>query len=131
MGVKRNPLPGRSWRILAHYRDSLFGESVDIHSREYDRSHRRHLRALVKDHPALGPTYAELRERTQVLPELCEFDELVIDDWLHLEQMDTRSYWMSLGDAWIWISIPAKGDPIVTIRRGEYGPVKGETEVPA
>ena len=127
--MKRNPLPGRSWRILAHYRTAT--PPIDIRSQELDRTMRRQTAALVKEHPTLGPVYAEQATRVQVLTETCTFDELVLDDWLHLEQMNDRSYWMRLGDAYVWIQIPAKGDPIVDIRRGEYGPVSGETEVPA
>jgi hypothetical protein len=56
-------------------------------------------------------------------------DEVVIDDWFHLEQMNDRAYWMQIGDAWVWVEIPEKGAPIVTIRRGEYGTTTGETEV--
>ena len=124
MGVKRNPLPGRSWRILAHYKDS----SEDIHSREYELKERRNRRAMIEQYPSLKDYESSAR---RVLDKTCEFDELVLDDWLHLEQMNERAYWMRLGDAYVWIQLPAKGDPIVSIRRGEYGPVSGETEVPA
>ena len=37
------------------------------------------------------------------------FDELVIDDWLHIEQMDTRAWWMNLGGYHIWIRVPKHG----------------------
>lgn len=41
------------------------------------------------------------------------FDELVIDDWFHLEQMNTRHYWLGLGKGadmlHVRIQIPAKG----------------------
>lgn len=54
------------------------------------------------------------------------FDELVIDDWFHLEQMDFRDWWARIGDAWLWIHVPPKGPPVVTVRRGEYGPTTEE-----
>lgn len=57
------------------------------------------------------------------------FDELAIDDWFHLEQLDDRCYWMQIGDARITVHIPAKGPPQVNIQRGEYGDVCGRTEV--
>ena len=49
-------------------------------------------------------------------------DEVVIDDWLHLEQMDTRSWWMQLGTKRIWIKLPTnpKREPEITIE--EDGP---------
>lgn len=56
------------------------------------------------------------------------FDELVVDNWLHIEQMNDRDWWMRVGDAWIWIHVPSRGDARVTIRRGEYGQMSGETE---
>ena len=65
-------------------------------------------------------------------PEICNqgcLDELVIDDWLHIEQMDTRVWWMQIGDARIHVRVSVRGAPIVTIERGEYGPVNGETRL--
>lgn len=41
-------------------------------------------------------------------------DELVIDDWLHLEQMAPRRWWVQIGDMHINVHIPAKGKPVVT-----------------
>jgi hypothetical protein len=64
-------------------------------------------------------------------PQPCVFDELVIDDWLHLEQMDKRTWWMSVGDARIWIHVHKDGRREVTITRGEYGEICGTTEVPS
>jgi hypothetical protein len=43
------------------------------------------------------------------------FDELVIDDWFHLEQMSERHWWMNVGDWHIDVSIPAKGEPRVSM----------------
>ena len=51
------------------------------------------------------------------------FDELVLENILHLEQMDNRVWWMQLGDASVWIRIPAKGAPQISIEFDEYGPV--------
>lgn len=45
-----------------------------------------------------------------------EFDELVVGDWLHIEQMDDRRYWMRVGDYRIDVFIPAKGKPNVCVR---------------
>jgi len=48
------------------------------------------------------------------------FDELVIDEWLHLEQMDDRKWWMRLGDARLDIEVQADGTAKVSIERGVY-----------
>ena len=38
------------------------------------------------------------------------FDELVVDDWLHVEQMDTREWWAKIGPHTFGISISRTGD---------------------
>ncbi len=48
------------------------------------------------------------------------FDELVLDDWLHLEQMTDRAWWMRVGDARIDVVIGANGDAQVSIERNVY-----------
>lgn len=35
-----------------------------------------------------------------------EFDELVVDDWLHVERMDTRDWWINLCGIRIWVTLP-------------------------
>lgn len=48
-----------------------------------------------------------------------QFDELVLEDILHLEQMDNRFWWMRLGDAAVWIRVPTKGKPTISIHFGD------------
>jgi hypothetical protein len=48
------------------------------------------------------------------------FDELVIDNWLHLEQMTDTSYWMRVGDARISIVRASDGNVVVTVERDIY-----------
>ena len=55
-------------------------------------------------------------------------DEVVVDDWLHLEQMDTRQWCLRLGDARIWIDIDWEGRAQVNIERGCFDDVRGETK---
>jgi hypothetical protein len=31
------------------------------------------------------------------------FDELVVDDWLHIEKMDRERWWMRVGDVVVWV----------------------------
>lgn len=57
-----------------------------------------------------------------------DFDELVLDDWLHIERMDDRAWWMQIGDAYVSVVIDRHGRAHVGIRRGEYGDTYGWTE---
>ena len=55
-------------------------------------------------------------------------DEIVVDDWLHLEQMNESQWWMRVGDARLWISIEGDGKARVNIERGCYDDIRGETK---
>jgi hypothetical protein len=55
------------------------------------------------------------------------FDELVVDHWLHLEQMDDRRWWLRVGDAWMMVNIDATGRVTLDVERGSYAEVRGET----
>ncbi len=44
-------------------------------------------------------------ERAVTIENAGEFDEVVLGDWLHVEQMSTTHYWMRLGDADINVTI--------------------------
>jgi hypothetical protein len=59
------------------------------------------------------------------------FDELVADDWLHIEQMEETMWWMRLGDARITVTVVAGARAIVDIERGVYDAVNGQTTVSA
>jgi len=48
------------------------------------------------------------------------FDELVVDDWLHLEQMDDNTWWMRVGDARVDIKVLPDGRAEVSIERNVY-----------
>ena len=48
------------------------------------------------------------------------FDELVIDRWFHLEQMDDRAWWMRVGDARIVVEIRSDCSADVTVERDAY-----------
>lgn len=47
------------------------------------------------------------------------FDEIVVDDWLHVEQMNDRLWWMQLGGACFAVSIARSGAVTVTLTEGE------------
>lgn len=55
------------------------------------------------------------------------FDELVVDDWLHIEQMDECCWWMRIGDADLTVHIEDDGRPRVNIQRGVHGIRYGTT----
>ncbi len=59
-----------------------------------------------------------------------DFDEFVLEDWLHIEKMDKRDWWMRVGDAYVNAHVHLDGRVSVYIRRGEYGDIVGRTEVP-
>jgi hypothetical protein len=46
------------------------------------------------------------------------FDELVVDDWFHLEQMRAREWWLAIGDARLWITIRRDGSARVFVGEG-------------
>jgi hypothetical protein len=41
------------------------------------------------------------------------FDELVVDDWLHVEQMDRELWWMRIGDLVVWV----RSGAVVSVER--------------
>lgn len=99
--------PGASWRTRSVGRTM----SLDVSSSKSALAH-------------LAP---EKFART-VVAENQIFDELVIDDWFHLEQMDDRLWWLNIGDRdlVLWIRIP-KGGKSVEISVSERRPtVKGK-----
>lgn len=100
---------GRQWRVLAH---KVGGEGYEfnVHSRDYEIAYDAAMKRLgVSRYPHLPPT---------VLDFPSEFDELVIDEWFHLEQMDRNSWWMRVGDVDIWVRV-ANGKATSVTRDGE------------
>lgn len=59
------------------------------------------------------------------------FDELVVDDWLHVEQLDDALWWIRLGDARIHVRLGPGCAPIVDVERGVYAAVAGTTAAAA
>lgn len=74
--------PGASWRVLAWKRQDGRKPSLD---NDHD---------FMENHEPI------------TLEDQGVFDELVIDDWLHLEAMDDRSWFLSVGERAFWIDIP-------------------------
>jgi hypothetical protein len=61
---------------------------------------------------ARGPKGTDLDVRSEQHRGLV-FDELVIDAWFHLEQMDSRQWWMRIGD--LHVTVNLKGDGSVEV----------------
>lgn len=55
------------------------------------------------------------------------FDELVVDNWLHVEQMDDDTWWLRVGDARISVRIHVDGTAEVDVERGFYEETRGQT----
>ena len=54
------------------------------------------------------------------------FDELVVDEWLHIEQMDAQTWWLRVGDARLIVAVN-EGQPMVDVERGFYSEPRGTT----
>ncbi|MBO6934706.1 MAG: hypothetical protein JJ863_07020 [Deltaproteobacteria bacterium] len=55
------------------------------------------------------------------------FDELVVDHWLHIEQMEERRWWMRVGDVMVMVRVHPDGAVVVDVERGVYGERRGAT----
>ena len=55
------------------------------------------------------------------------FDEICVDHWLHVEQIDERLWVMQVGDARISVNIKEDGQVTVDVERGFYSEVQGST----
>lgn len=99
--------PGFRWRILAHERTGVHsravhtGKSFDVHANGKAPGGYKGIRQLLDGH--------------------WEFDELVIDDWFHIEQMDDRHWWIGVGnggDYWhVNVSIDRDGKASVSMEK--------------
>jgi hypothetical protein len=56
------------------------------------------------------------------------FDELVLDDWFHIEQKDTNLWWLRIGDARLFVTVSNTESPTVDVERGCYASIKGVTQ---
>lgn len=64
---------------------------------------------------------AHERGRPVELADRGVFDELVIDDWFHLEQMDTRAWWMEVAGLALWVRIRRNGTAEITFTEARTG----------
>lgn len=55
--------------------------------------------------------------------------ELVVGQWLHVEQVAEREFWMRVGDMRVRVEVSRFGSAEVSVERGFYGTVLGDTDV--
>lgn len=106
---RRKPLrrAGSRWRLLVH---EWLGRGAET---KYGVAHH------VTGREGFGGHVGNSEwSRTHVLPNT-EFDELVVGSWLHVEQMDTGTWWMSVGGVTLWVKADRDGQPL---RVDVYGP---------
>ena len=109
---KRAFWPGFSWRILAHERTGEGAASRHPHTGK--------VLDLRYGKRWLPPADADTKQR-EYREGFWEFDELCIDDWFHLEQMDDRDWWLGIGngdDYWhINVHIDSAGNARVRVEK--------------
>lgn len=80
--MRRDRWAGSTWRFLAHYvKDGAKGRAVTAIALD------------SRDHPS------------------SEFDELVVDRWLHIEMMDVGYWWMDVGGVTVHVTVDRDGRP--------------------
>jgi hypothetical protein len=122
MTGRRLRCAGSPWRILVHERfggkgGPRYGRAYDVrNARDGEVRGAQTARRLAALDPDAGPAH-DLTSYTVL--EGTEFDELVVGQWIHLEQMDTGSWWMNVGGVTVNIRADRDGRPrLVDV----YGP---------
>lgn len=108
----RRAKPGASWRVLAQGPGAA---KFEAHS-------AGNVRASAKAYRRLGLACPPVDT-------VAEFDELVVDSWLHLERMNARSWWMQLGPLYVWIDLKPNGDVDVSIGDRQYDDIGGRVDI--
>ena len=110
---------GSRWRLLVHDMAPKGATSTarNIQSHPTDRSkYPADLRAKSEAFEAdmLTKGYAA---PAVILPDT-EFDELVVGQWLHIEQMGSGEYWMNIGGVTIDVTADRDGRPTSVLVQG-------------
>lgn len=83
-----------------------------------------HWRILV--HERIGKGYGkQIEDSHETYQEHTEFDELVIDEWIHLEQMDTNHWWMRLGPLMVHVTVGERGQARTIQVEEDFSPDEG------
>lgn len=109
---------GGRWRLLVH---EWAGKLPDGTS--YGTAHH-----VTNSAEFGGLTPDSEASRTHLLPAHCEFDELVVGRWLHVEQKGPGRWWINVGGVTVWAEADRDGRPtaVNVYRAGEYAdPVPG------
>ena len=111
---------GSRWRLLVHRMRPDGDNGASIHAQS-------HPSTPLRLHPDAAPLETSLADiHAQFAAELdlpgTEFDELAVGSWLHVEQLDTGHYWMSVGGVVLHVTADPDGRPtLVTVHTaGEY-----------
>jgi len=99
------PRAGSRWRLLVH---EMTGRSG------YGKSH--HVQSDQRDAVSSEHSTVKVLQDT-------EFDELVVGDWVHIEQMDTGRWWMNVAGVTLWVTADRDGKPtaVTVFGPGAYG----------
>ena len=119
---------GARWRILVHEwlgaksgTGLPYGRSWDVSSNPRNRQRGEETaRAMRERKPDAQPQHDWA---SYITLEGTEFDELVVGSWIHLEQMDTGTWWMNVGGVTVNIRVDRDGRPRVVdvYGPGDYG----------
>lgn len=90
MSVLRRP--GGRWRLLVH--------TYDPKTRTYPHSHH------VQPRPGKDGPHSTVHVLAGT-----EFDELVVGRWLHVEQMDTGTWWLNIAGVTVHVNADRDGQP--------------------
>lgn len=107
---------GRRWRLLVHGLPRK-GEKMN-HAAHHVSSFP------MNRHPQIEERlHADDRSQYVELPDT-EFDELVVDQWCHIEQMGNNYWWMNIGGVTLHVTADRDGKPKrVTVHMpGSYAP---------
>lgn len=65
----------------------------------------------VTNDPQSAAKHPDGKHNRTHLIEGTEFDELAVGSWLHVEQMDTRVWWMNVGGVTVHVTADREGRP--------------------
>lgn len=98
---------GYRWRLLAH--KDLRGDSRIACPRcGFKGDHNKHPKRCDADWREIVWSGTVELHHTDFAEPVC-FDELVVDDWFHIEQMSDRFWWMRVGDLNLNVYVRADG----------------------
>ncbi len=105
---------------------------MSVHSFGYSATRSSKVRTMEDQNDARGSgrKWRVLAHRGAERIELEDqgtFDELVLDDWMHIERMEDNVWWLRVGDARISVALLSGEAPTVDVCRGAYAPAKGTT----